>query len=386
MAKFSFEDTRYHKLWDSMEGRQLISYILSNPEMIREEPTFWKQDFEVDMYVTPSPASGSASFTATAKEPTKSNMAHWRAPLGDTIVKEQGEEVKYTGSIIDLITDGFREQAMEREHRMNLVSQFGSDTYVIADWVTNVVADGIKSINYSLSNMAAQALSKGSVYYKGGQGIHGFVYKAAIPEENFLNAGEKTWLDPDCEILTQMAAIEKKMKEDVWGKDFNLQWEIPYDTFHNIVLKNNQVIEWAKQNLYLAGRPILDNMIVQEADALRYISQFEGVSPIKVVSEKQYDNGAIVNGWDANKVVLRPTGYAGKVVHTDNLDRIMYEKYGNDNVKKVFSTTLDGLVTVCNTTKSNGDFKEWHTDIMAAAVPVLTDFLYHVIVDITKAD
>lgn len=108
--------------------------------------------------------------------------------------------------------------------------------------------------------------------------------------------------------------------------------------------------------------------------------------PISIVSEKQRDVTGVVNGWEANVAVLRPLGYAGTVKRTDILDREMYDKYGASDITRVFASSANGLYTIMNTTLNNGNLKEWHTDLMMSAVPVLEEFLYHVIVDTQTAD
>lgn len=66
------------------------------------------------------------------------------------------------------------------------------------------------------------------------------------------------------------------------------------------------------------------------------------------------------------------------------LDKTMAEKYGSSVISKVFATA--DIYTFMNTTLNNGDFKEWHTDLFVSAVPVLEEFMNHVIVDTTTAD
>lgn len=387
MAKFDFNISTYVKLWDSVEGRNLITYVLNDPNMVRANHGFFRTKFEIDPYALPTAADGTASFTVTARSQEKSSLMHMRAPLGDTVVREMNEAVKYSGSIKDFIADGYREQAMEREYKERLANQFGNDDIVIAQWAANVVQRQVNDAISTLDNMSAQALSTGSVIYKHGLGIQGGIYKAPIPEENFANAGAKVWSDPTCPLLDQMAEIEKHYKEDVWGMpNMAMQWEIPYDIYKNVVLKNNQVIEWVKQRILLDRGIVLDNLTVQDSDFAKYIPTFEGISPIVIVSEKQYDQEKVVSGWESNVAVLRPVGYAGRVLHTDILDERMYKKYGSSAQTRAFGSTYDNLFLLMNTTINNGNMKEWHTDLMMSAVPVLEDFLYHVIVNTQKAD
>lgn len=387
MAKFDFDNCNYAKLWDSVEGRNLITYLMNEPNMIRSNHGFYRTKFDIDPYGLPTSPDGTASFTVMARKYDKSNLMHMRAPLGDTIVREEAQAEKYSGAIKDFIADGYREQAMEREYKERLAAQLGNDDVIIAQWAANVVQRQVNDAISTLDNMAAQALSTGQVYYNHGLGLHEGVYKAPIPAENFSGAGEKPWTDPTCPLLDQMRAKEKHYKEDVFGLPNGVfQWEIPYDIYHNVMLKNQQVIDWVKERILLDRGVVLENLTIQDSDFEKYIAGFEGISRIVIVSEKQYDQETVVSGWKPNTVVFRPVGFAGRVLRTDILDEKMYSKYGSSAQTRAFGSTYDGLFLLMNTTLNNGNLKEWHTDLMMSAVPVLEDFLYHVIVDITKAD
>src|SRR5574344_1493907 len=59
-------------------------------------------------------------------------------------------------------------------------------------------------------------------------------------------------------------------------------------------------------------------------------STLSKIPPIHVVAEKQSYQGfettpVNVSGWEANKVVLRPIGYAGVVAHAQPNDIAMYQ-------------------------------------------------------------
>ena len=233
--------------------------------------------------------------------------------------------------------------------------------------------------------MGAQVMSKGHIYYNFGLGLQGGLYKAAIPEENFITAGEKAWTAPDCKILDQMREIENKFK-DAWGLELPMQWEVPYDMWHNVILKNKQVRTWVLENRKVNNQVVVDDMIVTEAMVREYIGTFDGVSPIVVIEEKQKNEGVTVHGWKQNVAVLRPRGYAGVIRHTDILDQKMYEKYGSNLISRVFAKTLDGLFTLENITLNNGNLKEWQTHGLMAAIPSLDEFIWHIIVDTTTAD
>lgn len=383
--KYDFQNSTYSKLWDSSEGGQLLTFLLNDPEMIRSNHNFWRQKFTVDPNITPTSADGTATFTSRLRKLESGSMMHLRSPLSDTIVRDKKGVNFYTGVIPEFISDGFREQAMEREYKeQQFIENFGNDAMIIAQFANEVQAL-VDSADQTLSNMGAQVMSKGFIYYDFGLGLQGGLYKAEIPAENFCTAGESVW-NTTCNLLDQMREIERKYKEDIWGVDIQLQWEIPYDMFHNIVLKNKQVCEWIVENRKLNNNVVVDGMVMTEAMFREYIGTFEGLSPIVVIEEKQKNEGATVHGWKQNVAVLRPRGYAGVIRHTDILDQKMYQKYGSNLISRVFAKTLDGLFTLENITLNNGNLKEWQTHGLMAAIPSLDEFLWHVIVDTTTAD
>lgn len=387
MAKFDFENSRYSKLWNSVEGSTVLTMLLNSPDMIRTNYNFWESQFDVDSQTTPTNSQGVASFVSKMRKLTPAGMLNMRAPLGDSIPRDKEGVAFYTGVIPDFIADGFVEQAMEREYKEQaFINAFGNDAFIISQFADEVQAM-VDDANASLSNMAGQILSKGNIVYKYGKGATGALYKADIPAENFIKAGEKTWEDPTCKLLDQMVLIEKTMKES-WGlENLPMKWQIPYKMFHEVFLKNAQVIDWIKQNRTLNKDVVLDDMIITESMFWQYINLFEGLSPIEVIVEKQFDNKVAVNGWDDKIAVLRPQGRAGLIRHTDILDEKMYKKYGSSAIVRTFARTgKGGIFTVMNTTINNGNLKEWHTDLMMSAIPSLDEFLYHVIVDTKTAD
>lgn len=391
--KFDFSNSRYVRMFeDSLEGRQIINYLLNDPKLLRSNYTFWKTVFPADPSPIPTDKTGRAAVRVDARMPEHATMADWRAPLGNSRLGEEGAAQSYNAGIIDLIALGWQEQALEREYKEKIFNEFGSDAPILLGYATDVLQPRIDSINMSLSNMSAQALSSGAIIYKGGKGITGPVYKSPVPDENFTNP-TKVFSDPDCDILAELAEIERHYREDVWGQEnILLEWNIPYDMFHNVVLKNKAVIEYLKLNwLVDKGQLISEtssvpNSIVTEEAFNKYVAaQYPGLSPIRVISEKQLDGEISVKGWKDNIITLRPRGFAGKTFRTEVLDRILQEKYGNSIITKVFGTTLDGVITVAHTTGINGQYKYWATDVMASATPVLDVFLNLVIVDVSKA-
>lgn len=377
---------------DSIEGRQILSYILNNPELLRSNYTFWKTYFPADLATIPAPASGFAAVRIEAKMPEHATMADWRAPLGNSRLGEEGEAKGYNAGIIDLITKGWQEQALEREYKEKIFAEFGTDAPILLGYATDVLQPRVDSINMSLSNMAAQALSTGGVVYNGGMGVKGGVYQAPVPQENFTNP-TKVFTAQDADILAEMAAIEKEYKEYKWGlPNMATEWCVPYDMFVNVFLKNEKVIEYIKLGWLASNGQLISqtsavpgSIVTQDAFNKFVVGVYPGLSPIRIIEEKQFDDGVEVRGWKQGTITLKPVGAAGKTYRTEILDRILNQKYGNNLIKKIWSTSLDGVITVANTTGINGEYHYWATDVYSSATPILETFLNIVYVDTTKA-
>lgn len=384
--KFDFNNSTYAKIWDSIEGRQITQMILNNPDLIRTNIGFAYQKFNIDPEITPTNTDGTATFISRQRKLKMGTLAHMRAPLGDTVYRKDANAKYYTGVIPDFTTDGFMETAMEREDKeRRFIREFGNDAFLISQYAENLQTL-IDSADMTLSYLAAQLLSKGFMVYDQGEGAQGNLYKADIPAENFVKAGEKAWTDPECMLLDQMVQIEKDF-EDLWGASYSMQWEITYDMFHKVFLKNKQVIDIVKSYRFFNDQPISENMQVTESMFRAAIADFEGLSPIVIIEEKQKDvNNGIVHGWKDGVAVYRPVGYAGMIRRTENLDSYLYQKYGNNLIAQSFATTGNGLYTVANLTVPNGRMKEWQTQLMFQAIPSLDEFLYHVIVDTKTAN
>ena len=390
--KFDFKDTQYVKMFeDSVAGRAAISYILNDPNLIKANYQFWKTYFPADPTPLPTDKNGYASVRIDAREPERATMADWRAPLGNSRLGEEGASVSYNAGVIDLIAKGWQEQAMEREYKEKLFQELGNEAPILLGYATDVLQPRIDGINMALSNMAAQALSTSQVIYTGGKGITGPVYKAPTPAENFTKMFHKVITDPQCDILAELAEIESFYKEDTWGRE-NLigEWLVPEDMFKNVFLKNAKVIEWIKFQWLADKGQLVDQVnsvpssIVTADTFSNYVINYPGLSPIRVVSVKQMNDGTVVSGWSPKIITFKAGGFAGRTYRADILDRVLAEKYGNNIIQKVFGTTMDGLITVENTTGVNGQYKYWATDVKCTATPILDMFLYIAHVDTSQ--
>lgn len=385
MAKYDFSLSRYNKLWDSQdEGRAILSKVLTDPELIRSNFTFWKEKFLVDPNVTPTASTGIASFVSQMRMPQKSYLMHMRAPLGDTIVKGKEGVEKFTGTIPNFISDGFNETAMERQYKEEMfVKNFGNDAFLVSQFVDEVqtLVDGA---NQTLSYLSAQLLSTGKTIYDKGEGVQASINDNNVPEANKTHVS-KVWSNKTTKILTEMIEIEKKYKE-LWGAEIPMRWEIPYDMFVNVFLKNDEVIERVR---YMKS---LDNVLLPTEFPVtrelfeQAIATYDGLSPIYITEEKQRDYNGMVHGWADGIAVLRPNDYAGYIRHSEILDKELYSKYGSSVISWNYGTSGDGLFTIMNSVHNNGNLKEWHTALAMNAVPTLDQFLYHVIVDTTRTE
>ena len=382
-----FENSNYNAFWKSSnEGRQVMTAVLANSDLIKSNYTFVYEKFKIDPAITPTNAKGEAIFTSQMRELAEADLMDMRAPLGDTRVADKKGVAYYTGQIPEFAPAGFVEKATERWYKEENFAQFG-DASLIAQFATNEVQRMLDSANMTLSYLAARALSTGETIYDMGDGIQSAIYKSYIPAENFVTAGEKVWSDPSALILDQMSQIEQSFK-DKWGVDMNMQWEMTQEMFDAYFLKNEQVKEWVKYLNVVNNTPLPENLTLTRQLVETAIPQHPyNLSPIVIVNEKQKDvHKGVVRGWKDGNAVLRPAGYAGYIRRASILDEQIYKRYGNNVNTYNFTPALNGLGVFMNSVVVNGNFKEWHTDLFVKAIPTLDEFLYHVIVDTTTAD
>ena len=380
-----FELSTYNKIWDSREGRQIVTTILNTPELIKANHTFWMEKFRVDPQITPTNQEGEAIFISRMRQLESGVLMDMRAPLGDSKPEDKKGLAYYSGAIPEFISKGFVEKATEREYKERLFEQFG-DAALVAAYATDVLQSRIDSANQTLSNMGAQLLSTGKIVYKYGEGIKSNVLKAEIPAENFLKAGAKVWTDTSAKLLDQIVKIVKDVK-DATGVDFAWQLEVTKDQFNNCFLTNAQVIEWIRYVNIINNQPLPDKMVITRDMAMPALAKFPDLPPIVIVEEKQKDaDSTMVHGWKNGVAVLRPAGYAGYIRRTTIKDTEMFQKYGNSVNSYSFAPALNGIGVIRNSVIVNGNFKEWHTDLVMAGVPSLDEFLYHYIIDTTTAN
>lgn len=379
-----FEQSTYNKIWDSTEGSQIVTQILNSPDLINANHMFWTEKFRVDPNITPTNQEGEAVFISRMREIESGVLMDMRAPLGDSVPEDKKGIAYYSGVIPEFISKGTVEKATERDYKEKLFEQFG-DVALVAAYATDVLQSKIDSANQTLSNMSAQLLSTAKIIYNSGVGIQGNVLKAEVPSANFLKAGTKVWTDTTARLLDQIVEIVEDIKDKTGIA--NWQLEVTKDQFKNCFLKNAQVIEWVRYMNIINNQPLPERLVLSRDMAMSALASFEGLPPIVIIEEKQKDaDSTIVHGWKAGVAVLRPAGIAGYMRRTTIKDTELFTKYGNSVNSYSFTPALNGLATVRNSVIVNGNFKEWHTDVVLAGVPSLDQFLYHYIIDTTTAN
>ena len=390
--KFSVENAVYTKLWDSVEGRQILSMVLADPDLLYVRPHYFNTAFTIDPNPVPTNEKGVASFTVEAQSPVHTTVMDMRAPLGEGKPLEEGEVLSYSGSIADFIAPTYKQTAMERMYQERLMAKYGSDAAILKGYATNELAPRIEAGYSSLDYMAIRAETTGKLHYGIGRGFKKNIYKADIPQENFVNAGPKAWTDPDADILTSVMNIQEAAWLR-WGQEIPMQFKVTEDFFLNVLMKNENIIKTLKTNWLtaqgqlVAGIDNVSNWVVTEDNFNKFVIQsIPNFPKLTIVKSKQLVDGVLVDPWEKGVAVLSPIGYSGKVLRTDILDEEVYSRFANNACQFAFSRTADGLMLVMNSVLPNGSLKEFQTQIMMSAVPVINDFPWRIIIKTSEAD
>lgn len=390
--KFSFENSAYQKAWDSSEGRTILSMILNDPDLLYIKPHYFPTAFTIDSTPIPTDSTGVASFTVKAESPVHSTVMDMRAPLGEGKPLEEGEAYEYTGSIKDFIAPTWKETAMERLYKERLYAKYGDDAGLLKGLATNAIQPRIESGYQTLDYLALRAETTGKCRYDIGRGFKGNMYKADIPSENFVKAGDKAWTDPDADILTSVMNIQ----EDAWlrwGVEVPMQLKVTEDFFKNVMMKNNNIINTLKTNWLtaqgqlVAGVENVSNWVVTEENFNTYVAaSIPDFPKLTIVKSKQMVDGKLVDPWEDGVAILCPNGMAGRILRTDILDEEVYSRFANSISTFAFSRTADGLMLVMNSVIPNSNLNEYQLQVMMSAAPVITDFMYRILIDTKTAN
>lgn len=384
---------------------------------IEENSFFWQEHFRVEgneYDIDMADLKKNPAWTVRQKINRTVPMADAMAPLSETMqLDAEGFEEK-TGSIYQY-GKGLFETSMSKLALEAKLKELGGDQNLVVGFVRGV-ADLIKSHNLTVSNMAAQTLSRGGQYgntialtnVAGGtattQGFSGVItsQNSYIPATNFKHALNAVWTAANADIPEQMRKIEEDFKEANAIPDGTpFEWDIPWDTVVNVLLKNAAFI--AEVNRYIALYAPDKVIIVQNGQSNTNVSSItyeqlvaysrspiSKISPIRIVREQQTVQGITtyhtVKGWNPNVVVLRPLGYAGVLVHAKTAD-VQLMQSGEVNKGIDFSIAkAQGFLYVINKVVPNSMLKSYHTDVLGRYATVLDEAHYHVVVDITRTN
>ena len=402
-----------HGLFDN-SNRGFLQTLIDNTIEIDENAFFWQEHFRVEgneYDIDIADLKKNPAWTVRQKINRTVPMADAMAPLSETMQLDAEGFTEKTGSIYQY-GKGLFETSMSKLELQARLRELGPDQSLVEGYVRGV-ADLVKTHNLRVSNMAAMTLSRGGEYGnminlgttqnpKTTQGFSGVqVYQSPyIPLANYKHAITKVWSAADADIPEQMRQIEFDFKEaNNIPESTPFEWDIPWDTVVNILLKNAAFIKEVNRYiaLYAPDKVIIVNSgsSTTTVDTITYEqlvaysrSAISKISPIRIVREQQTVQGITtyhtVKGWNPNVVVLRPLGYAGVLVHAKVADvELMQSGEVNKNIE--FSIAkVQGFLNVINKTVPNGMLKAYHTDVLGRYATVLDESQYHVIVDITR--
>ena len=403
-----------HGLLDGT-NKGFLQTLIDNAIEIDENAFFWQEHFRVEgneYEIDLKDLKKNPAWSVQQKIARTVPMADAMTPLSDTMQLDAEGFGEKTGSIYQY-GKGLFETSMSKLELEARLQELGQDRGLVEGYVRGV-ADLVKTHNLRASNMAAMTLSRGGEYGNmialtqvgGGtattQGFSGVqVYQAPyIPVTNYKKAGAKVWSAADCDIPEQMRKIENDFKEaNNIPASMPFEWDIPWDTVVNVLLKNAAFIKEVNRYiaLYAPDKVIIVNsgQSTTTVDTITYEqliaysrSTISKISPIRIVREQQTVQGITtyhtVKGWNPNVVVLRPLGFAGVLVHAKVAD-VELMRSGEVNKTIDFSLAkVQGFLNVINKTVPNGMLKAYHTDVIGRYATVLNESQYHVVVDITQ--
>lgn len=404
-------DKLYAKGLLNTAGNGFVQKLIDSSIVLNANRFFWQENFtvegneyQIDLGNTQKNPAWTVRMKTNRPVPTADAMA----PLSEVAQLDGEGYTEQTGSIYQF-GKGLYDTSMSKLELMARLRELGSVDAELLDGYVRGVGDLTNTHMYTLSNLAAQCISKGGAYNN--TNIKGFSaitvnQGAYVPTANFKTAGTKVWSDPTCDIPSQMQKIEYDFKlANNIDADAPFVWQIPYNTILTVLLQNqsfkdeiNRYIRfYAKDKVIIVnnqGGTSLDTDVVTLEDLIAYSrSEISKISPIIVVKEEQIvqDIKTIrtVNGWDSGKVVLRPIGVGGKcgvIVHSQVADVEMIKTGEINNTVSANASKILNFLYLLNEVSNDGKYKKYATKVIGRYGPVLTEAMQHVVVDITTAD
>lgn len=397
----------YQRGFSEGTSANFLQTLIDNTIEIESNSFFWQEHFTVEgneYEIDLGDLKKNPAWTVRQKINRIVPMADAMAPLSETAQLDNEGWSEKTGSIYQYGKGLFETSMSKMELEARLRELNATDQNLVTGFVRGV-ADLVKTHNYRLSYMAAQALSYGGAYSnansKGFSGVNA-IQSAYIPTANFKTAGTYVWSNASANIPEQMRKIEDDFKSaNNLPEDFAMEWDIPYDIVRTILLANASFK--AEVNRYLklyapdkviivtSGSSSVDVDTITMEQLVEYSrSSVSKISPIRIVKQssvvQDITTTTTVNGWKANTVVLRPLGYAGVVVHAKTADVQLMQSGEVNNGIQFSLAKIQNFLYVINKVTPNGMLKSYHTDVIGRYAPVLNESMYHVCVDIATAD
>lgn len=397
----------YQRGFSEGSNAGFLQTLIDNTIEIESNSFFWQEHFTVEgneYDIDIADLKKNPAWTVRQKVNRVVPMADAMAPLSETAQLDNEGWGEKTGSIYQYGKGLFETSMSKLELQARLRELNASDQNLVSGFVRGV-ADLIKTHNYRLSYMAAQVLSTGGGYSnansRGFSGVNA-VQNAYIPTANNKTAGALAWSNANADIPEQMAKIEADFKAaNNLPDDFAMEWDIPYNIVTTVLLKNAAFKAAVNRyiRLYAPDKVVVitTNGASTDVDTITMEQLVEYsrspisiISPIRVVKQsstvQDITTTTTVSGWAQNKVVLRPLGMAGVIVHAKTADVQLMQSGEVNNGIQFSLAKVQNFLYVINKVTPNGMLKSYHTDVIGRYAPVLTESMYHVIVDITTAD
>jgi hypothetical protein len=382
----------------------LVQTLIDDYLEIESNQFFWQEHFTIDgakynLDLSRPKADPAYTIYNITRRPVP--MADAMAPLSEVAQMDNEGWEQRTGTIPQY-GKGLFDTSLSREELKARLNELSADNQTLLAGYVRGVGDLIKTHNYRISNMAAQVMSNGGAYSNAdSKGQTGIIHQFPkyVPAANFVKAGADVWSNASADVPSQMQKIEKDFR-DRTGFEGPMEWDLPYDMVMSLL--NNAAFK-KEVNRFLRlyapdkvvvitnGASDLDAQVISWEQLVAYTrSSVSKISPIRIVKEEQtvqtITTISTVKGWKKNVAVLRPLGMAGKVVHSDVADVILLQREANKTIDYSIATAQNSLLYVINKTVPNGLYKAYHTDVIGRYMPVLTEFMEHVIVDTETAE
>lgn len=391
-------------------GNGFVQKLIDQSIILKANRFFWQENFTVEgneYLIDLGDTKKNPAWTVRMKTNRPVPTADAMAPLSEVAQLDGEGYTEKTGSIYQW-GKGLYDTSMSKLELVARLRELGNVDADLLDGYVRGVADLTNTHMYTLSNLAAQAISKGGAYNN--TAIKGFSaisvnQEAYVPQANFKKAGAKVWTDANCDIPSQMQKIEYDFKlANNIDADAAFVWQIPYNMVLTVLMKNkffkeevNRYIRfYAKDKVVIVnnGTTSLDTDVITQEDLINYSrSEISKIAPIIVVKEEQVvqDIKTIrtVNGWDAGKAVLRPVGNGGKcgvIVHSNVADVEMIRSGELNNSVTANASKVLNFLYLLNEVSNDGKYKKYATKVIGRYAPVLTEAMQHVVVDTTTAD